>query len=370
MYIWEEPNWPEFEWDADAVLDPLLAATHEQALLLGTVNGLGFQFKDEAYLATLTSDVVESSAIEGERLSPEHVRSSIARRLGMDIGGAHPSARHVEGVVEMMLDATRCYREPLTVQRLQAWHGSLFPTGRSGLQEIKVAQWRDDADGPMQVTDNRVGSTRVYFEAPPASRLPMEMERFLNWFETVPMRHLTEVAVAHLYFVTLHPFEDGNGRIARAIADMALARHEGSGQRFYSVSSQIHTEKDDYYAMLERTQKGTVDITQWLVWFLRCLERAVKASGATLTQSIQRARYWQSWTGLDLNERQVKVLNRVLGDKGEWEGKLTLKKYMAIAKAPQATAGRDLKSLLDMGVLVKEPGGGRSTSYSLAALQD
>jgi Fic family protein len=327
------------------------------------MEALGFSVREEAVLGTLTDDVLKSSDIEGEKLDADQVRSSVARRLGMDIGGLKPPDRHVEGVVEMMLDATQRYEEPLTRERLFGWHASLFPTGRSGMHPIRIAGWRDDSVAPMQVVSGPVGRERVHFEAPAAGRLEEEMRRFLDWFNgdstTEPV---LKAAQAHLWFVTIHPFDDGNGRIARAIADMTLARSEGSSQRFYSMSAQIREERGEYYRILEQTQQGSLDITPWVEWFLGCLTRAIEGAGTALSGAIGRARYWEKLRDVSLNERQRLVINMLLEG---FEGKLTTSKWAALTKSSPDTALRDIQQLIDRGVLVRNPEGGRSTSYSL-----
>jgi Fic family protein len=362
-YIWENRQWPALHWD-DQILGRLLAhVSREQGRLLGKMEGLGFDLRSEAHLRTLTEDVVKSSEIEGENLPPDQVRSSIARRLGMDVGGLVPADRNVEGVVEMMLDATSNYAKPLTEERLFAWHASLFPTGRTGMRKINVGAWRDDSAGPMQVVSGPIGRERVHYEAPPASRVPAEMEKFLAWFakagETDP---LLVAGRAHLWFVTIHPFGDGNGRIARAIADMALARAEKIGQRFYSMSGQIKAERNEYYNILERTQKSDLDITRWQSWFLECLLRAIEGAQGTLSAVLNKAKFRERFAKQPLNERQIKVLNRLLDG---FEGKLTSSKWAKLAKCSQDTAYRDIMDLVERGALQKDPGGGRSTSYSL-----
>jgi Fic family protein len=330
------------------------------------MEALGFDLRAEAVLQTLTEDVLKSSEIEGEILDKEQVRSSIARRLGMDIGALAPVDRDVEGVVEMMLDATQNYQAPLTDERLFAWHAALFPTGRSGMTKIIVGAWRDEASGPMQVVSGPIGREKVHYEAPAAALLDGEMAAFVEWFNSAaPLDPVLKAAIAHLWFVTIHPFEDGNGRIARAIADMMLARSEGSPQRFYSMSAQIRLERKDYYAILERTQKADLDITAWLQWFLACLDRAFDGAEEILANVLRKARFWEAIAGLPLNERQRKVVNRLLDG---FEGKLTSSKWAALAKTSPDTALRDINDLVARGVLVKDEGGGRSTSYSLARL--
>ena len=364
MYIHELEDWPRFRWNWERLTESLASVRHRQGILIGHVKGLGFDLQQEAVLQTLTVDVLKSSEIEGERLDAEQVRSSIARRLGMDIGGLKPADRNVEGVVEMMLDATRHYEQPLSLERLLAWHASLFPTGRSGMTRIRAGAWRDDHTGPMQVVSGPIGKEHVHFEAPKADRLDVEMRRFLEWFETDSgMEPVLKAGMSHLWFVTIHPFDDGNGRIARAIADLALARSENSPQRFYSMSAQIRQERNAYYDILEETQKGTMDITLWMDWFLGCLGRAIDGAKNTLSAVLAKARFWERVQGVPLNGRQRLVLNRLLDG---FEGKLTTSKYATLAKCSQDTALRDILPLVDRGILVRSPEGGRSTSYELS----
>jgi Fic family protein len=363
-YIWQDERWPELRWDAQSLGRLLAHVSREQGRLLGKMEALGFDLRSEAHLRTLTEDVVQSSAIEGESLPADQVRSSIARRLGLDVAGLVRADRNVDGVVEMMLDATTRYAEPLTEERLFGWHAALFPTGRSGMSKIRVGAWRDDKTGPMQVVSGPMGRERVHYEAPPAKRLRAEMKKFLAWFEKPgDADPLLVAGLAHLWFVTVHPFDDGNGRIARAIADMALARTERSGQRFYSMSGQINAERNDYYAILERTQKGGVDVTRWQTWFLECLLRAIEGAQGTLSVVLGKAKFWERFAKEPFNERQVAVLNRLLDG---FEGKLTSSKYAKLAKCSQDTAYRDILDLVERGALRKDAGGGRSTSYSLA----
>jgi Fic family protein len=363
-YIYQSPDWPNFQWD-NAKLLPLLAdVRHRQGRLLGRMEGLGFRLRAEASLTTLTSDVIKSSAIEGSWLDAAQVRSSIARRLGFDFGGNVKASRDVEGVVEMMLDATQKYAEPLTAERLFAWHASLFPTGRSGMRRITVGAWRPAGIGAMQVVSGPMGRERVHFEAPAADRLEHEVSVFLDWFEAANgIDPVLKAGIAHFWFVTIHPFEDGNGRISRAIADMALARAEGTTERFYSMSAQIEAEKKDYYLNLEQSQKGGVEITSWLEWFLGCLGRAVAGAEAGLASVLRKAKVWEQINSLSqVNERQRKVINRLLDG---FEGKLSTSKYAKLAKCSGDTALRDIKILLDRGILIREEGGGRNTSYRL-----
>jgi Fic family protein len=327
------------------------------------MEALGFNLQQEAVLQTLTADVLKSSEIEGEKLDAEQVRSSIARRLGMDIGALKAADRNVEGVVEMMLDATRHYDKPLTAERLFAWHAALFPTGRSGMTKIRTGAWRDDSTGPMQVVSGAIGKEQVHYEAPKADRVDAEMRAILEWFEAPSgIDPVLKAAQAHLWFVTIHPFDDGNGRIARAIADMALARSERSPQRFYSMSAQIRQERNDYYDILERTQKGSMDITPWMEWFLGCLGRAIDGAQTTLGAILAKARFWDRIKEVALNERQRLVLNRLLDG---FEGKLTNAKYASLAKCSHDTALRDIQELIEHGILVRNAEGGRSTSYAL-----
>jgi Fic family protein len=363
-YIHELKGWPKFHWSHERVTELLVAVSRHQGRLIGRMEALGFQLRAEAVLESLTEEVIKSSEIEGEVLDKAQVRSSIARRLGLDIGALAPVDRNVEGVVEMMLDATQNYDRPLTEERLFGWHAALFPTGRSGMTKITVGAWRTDKSGPMQVVSGPIGRERVHYEAPIASRLKGEMRAFLKWFNAGSgIDPVLKAAVAHLWFVTVHPFEDGNGRIARAIADMALARSEESPRRFYSMSAQIRAERKSYYDILETTQKGDLDITAWLQWFLACLDRAFDGADVTLASVLRKARFWDTYAHEKVNERQRKVLNRILDG---FEGKLTNAKWAALTKSSSDTALRDIDDLVKRGILVKDTGGGRSTSYCLA----
>lgn len=365
-YLHERKNWPEFQWSQDRLAGKLASVRHQQGRLIGRMETLGFQLRSEAVLQTLTEDVLKSSEIEGEVLDKEQVRSSIARQLGMDIAGLVPPDRDVEGVVEMMLDATQKYAEPLTRERLFDWHASLFPTGRSGMGKIRVGLWRDDSKGPMQVVSGPIGREKVHYQAPPAKRVNKEMRAFLTWFNRKDSTDpVLKAAVAHLWFVTIHPFDDGNGRIARALTDLLLARSEDSPQRFYSMSAQIRAERKTYYHILETIQKGTLDITDWLEWFLDCLGRAVGGAESILTDILRKARFWERHGSEPLNDRQRKILNRLLDG---FEGKLTSSKWAKLGKCSQDTASRDIDDLIKRGMLIKNPGRGRSTSYSLAEI--
>ncbi len=363
-YIWQAGDWPNWRYDLSALVESLTQVSLSQGLLLGRLADVGLALRDQASLAALTEDVVKTSEIEGEVLNVESVRSSIARCLGVDIGAVAPVDRHVEGVVEMMLDATTRSSEALTADRLFGWHAALFPTGYSGMSKIAVGQWRDDADGPMQVVSGPVRRRKVHFQAPPADLLSDETAHFFAWANAETGEPaLIKAGLAHLWFVTLHPFDDGNGRIARAVGDLFLARADGSPQRFYSLSAQIQRERKDYYDVLERTQKGALDVTGWLSWFLGTLARALDSAQTTLDAVLIKARFWQRWVGTPMNERQVKLLNRLLDG---FDGKLTCSKWAAIAKCSPDTALRDITQLLEVGVLKKSPGGGRSTGYELA----
>ncbi|MFY4729307.1 Fic family protein [Nitrospira sp. BLG_2] len=362
-YIHELPDWPDYHWDQNKLAPKLAAVRHRQGRLIGRMEAIGFGLRKEAVLQTLTLDVLKSSEIEGEVLNLEQVRSSVARRLGMDIAGAIPADRHVEGVVEMMLDATQNFEAPLTVERLFGWHAALFPTGRSGLHKIIVGAWRDDSKGPMQVVSGPVGCEKVHFEAPQAKRLKAEMTKFLRWVNKKDgTDQVLRAALAHLWFVTIHPFQDGNGRIARAIADWGLARSENSSQRFYSMSSQIRLERKDYYDTLKDTQIGTLDVTAWMDWFLGCLDRAIVNTEFSLIGVFRKAKFWETNADTSLNDRQRLLLNKLLDG---LDGKLTSTKWAKIAKCSQDTAQRDIQALIDQRILVKEEAGGRSTSYSL-----
>jgi Fic family protein len=364
MYIHEFPEWPGLTWNRERLAEPLAAVRHRQGRLTGHMEALGFGLRQQAILQTLTEDVLKSSEIEGERLEAEQVRSSIAKRLGIDIGGLRPVDRNVEGVVEMMLDATRQYDCPLTSERLLGWNASLFPTGRSGMTKIRAGAWRDDSSGPMQVVSGPMGRNRVHFEAPATGRLTREMGDFLEWFnQPAGMDEVLKAGLAHLWFVTVHPFDDGNGRIARAIADMALARSENSPQRFYSMSAQIRQERAAYYGILEQTQKGTLDVTAWMEWFIGCLGRAIDGSQKALGAVLSKARFWEVAAEIELNERQRLALNRLLDG---FEGKLTTSKYAKLTRCSHDSALRDILFLVERGLVVRSPAGGRSTSYTLA----
>jgi Fic family protein len=363
MYIHELKEWPEFHWERAKLADLLAEVRHGQGRLLGRMESLGFGLREEATLQTLTQDVVKTSEIEGEKLDTEQVRSSIARRLGLDIGATGPVDRNVEGIVEVMLDATRKYDAALTAERLFGWHAALFPTGRSGMQRITVGGWRTAASGAMQVVSGPIGRETVHYEAPASDRLKKEMAHFLKWFNASPETDLViKSALAHFWFVTIHPFEDGNGRIARAMADMMLARSEKSADRFYSMSAQIQRERNAYYDVLENSQKGPLDITPWMEWFLNCLKRAMAASEKMLAAVLIKARFWKTHAGESFNERQRTIINRLLDG---FEGKLTSSKWAKLTKCSPDTALRDINDLVHRQILTKNEAGGRSTSYAL-----
>ena len=365
MYIHELPEWPNFTWDDKDIINLLSSVRHKQGILLSKINNLGFGLKSEAMLITLTNDVVTSSAIEGETYNPEEVRSSIAQRLGMDVGGLVPTSRDVEGIVEILIDATKNYDAPITAERLFSWHAALFPTGRSGLYKITVGDWRPKETEPMQVVSGPMGRERVHFEAPKAARLAKEMSVFIKWCNKSDIDCVIKAAIAHLWFVTIHPFEDGNGRIGRAISDLFLTRSDGLPDRFYSLSSQIEAERKNYYKCLEESQKGSLNITPWIQWFLQCLQKSLDHADKELSHVIYKATIIKSLKNNGANDRQKKVIIRMLDS---FEGSLTTSKYGKIAKCSQDTALRDIKDLMAMHILVQAEGGGRSTKYQLVEL--
>lgn len=366
MYIWERPEWPEFTWQPDRLVEPLAAARLKQGRLLGTMVRLGFDLKRDTELGALVESAVGSAAIEGEILDRASVRSSLARRLGIPEEAPKSPDRRVEGVTELLLDATRQYDQALTVERLFRWHQLLFPVIGRGPRPAAVGEWRTDADGPMQVVSGPMGRQRVHYQAPPAERVPGEIRRLLDWFaKRSRPEGLLRAGVAHLWFVTIHPFDDGNGRMARAIADLALAQSEASPQRFYSMSSQIRKERADYYDLLEQTQRGDLDITNWLEWFLGCFDRAIDGALALSDGVLTRAEFWQRHAEEPFTPRQRLVLNRYLDG---FEGKLTARKWAALAKCSIASAGRDINDLIARGILARNAGGSRSTSYRIGEL--
>ena len=362
-YIYQRPEWPHFTWDDQIISAPLAAVRHRQGLLLGHMENLGLLQRNEAILQTLCLDITKSSEIEGELLDAAQVRSSIALRLGLDIAGLIPADRRVDGVVEMALEATRNFTAPLTAERLFTWHSLLFPPDTTAGSRIMAGAWRDDAKGPMQVVSGAIGLEKVHYEAPPAEQVPAEMTAFLEWANrTGEIAPVLRAAAAHLWFVTIHPFDDGNGRIARTIADWALARSENTSLRFYSMSAQIRKERKLYYELLERTQKGGLDITEWIQWFLSCLDRAIEGTQLSLSTVFKKERFWKTYSGLSFNDRQRQMLNMLIDG---FKGKLTSTKWAALAKCSQDTAQRDIQDLIGKGVLLRDAGGGRSTGYSL-----
>ncbi|HNP20906.1 MAG TPA: Fic family protein [Panacibacter sp.] len=364
-YIHQLKNWPSFTWQEDKLQQLLNEVGHLQGHLLGKMELIGFGLRAEATLQTITTDILKSGEIEGELLDAGQVRSSVAKRLGLDTESSIKPGRDVEGVVEMMLDATQHFEEPLTEWRLFAWHASLFPTGRSGMQPIVTGAWRNNLPhDPMQVVSGAMGKEKVHYEAPAAALLPDEMQQFLKWFNTdLQTSPVLKAALAHLWFITIHPFDDGNGRIARAIADLQLSRADGSAQRFYSMSAQVRKERNAYYTILEKTQQGGMDITPWMEWFLNCLRRALLASGEILAQVMQKAAFWKQHQQTIFNARQVLMLNKLLDG---FDGKLITSKWAKIANCSQDTALRDIQDLLEKNVLEKGAAGGRSTGYILA----
>jgi Fic family protein len=368
QYIWQLPLWPNFRWDDAALLPPLSRCRFQQGALLAQMRSLGFEDRQQARANVLVEEALKTAEIEGERLDPRAVRSSVARRLGLQTDFPLTSDQHADGVVDILLDATQGYETELTAEKLFGWHAALSPAGYSGLHELRVAAWRDDRSGPMQVVSGPIGRGKIHYQAPPAARLDDEMDRFLRWWRESREKvdGLLRAGVAHLWFVAVHPFEDGNGRIARCLSEMALAQDETLTNRYYSLSSRIMAERESYYAILERTNTGGGDISGWLIWFLECMTRAILEANAILGNVMQKSRFWQTHARTGLNDRQRKVVNRLLeaGPVG-FEGGLTNRKYAGIAHVSRATAQRELADLVNRGVLKVNPGGGRSTSYDL-----
>lgn len=365
-FVYQLADWPDFKWDSRSLIEPLAEVRHLQGKIVGRMESMGFSLRDEAHLETMTIEILKSTEIEGEILHPEQVRSSLARRLGLDMAGMVPSDRDVDGIVELMVDATTHYQEPLTKNRLFDWHAALFPTGRSGMYRIQVGAYREDSTGPMQVVSGPMGNERVHFQAPPSNIIEAEMDAFFTWVNRKnAIDSVLEAAIAHLWFVTIHPFDDGNGRLARAITDMMLTRSDGVSQRYYSMSAQIRKERKAYYDMLEQTQKGTLNITPWLKWFLHCLRNALKESENILEKVLRKHRFWVMHASTTLNDRQIKMINLLLGD---FYGKLTTSKWATIAKCSSDTALRDIQDLLQKEILIKNEAGGRSTNYILKVL--
>lgn len=359
-YIHQYPNWTNFIWDESQTSPILIEVSKKQGILLGKMAMIGFDLRKEAILNTITEDVIKTSEIEGELLNPEQVRSSVARRLGMEIGGLIPSNRNIDGIVEIMIDATKNSLEILSKDRLFNWHAALFPTGRSGMYPIKVADWRI---GDIQVISGAMGKERVHFEAIKAEEIDKEMEIFLNWFNrNSDLNPVLKAGIAHLWFLTIHPFDDGNGRIGRTIMDMQLAKADGINQRFYSLSAQIHKQRNSYYDILEKSQKGNQDITKWLVWYLNCLKLALENTEITFEKIIKKAKFWEKNSQTKINERQKNMLNNLMGD---FVGNLTSSKWAKICKCSSDTALRDIQELESLGILKKGLAGGRSSNYEL-----
>ncbi len=362
-YIHQNPNWHNFEWEDRKITELLGKVRNLQGKIIGKMEVLGFKFRDEATLESLSNEIIKTNEIEGEILNPEKVRSSVAEKLGIKIAGIKKRDRYIDGIVELMLDATKNFEEPLTRERLFSWHIALFPYGRSGMRKINTGKWRDDKKGPMQVVSGPMGNETVHFEAPESHRIENEMSEFLNWFNYKEGLDLfIKAAIAHLWFITIHPFEDGNGRIARAISEMLLTRADGISSRYYSMSAQINIEREDYYNILEATQKGSYDITDWLIWFLKCLEKALLSSEKAIEKIIKKYIFLSAHTGIKLNERQLKIINLLFDD---FKGNLTTGKYAKIMKCSTDTALRDINDLINKSILTRTESGGRNTSYRL-----
>ena len=367
IYIYQQSDWPKFNWDSKSIILHLSNVRHLQGKLIGKMQALGFKLRNEAVLETLTTEVVKTSEIEGQILDLDQVRSSIARRLGIEVSGLVPSDRNIDGIVEMMVDATQNFNKSMTIDRLFGWHSALFPSGRSGMYKIIVGKWRDDSTGPMQVVSGAMGKEKVHYQAPPASNIRKEMKIFLSWFNKNTEDDLIlKSSLAHLWFITIHPFQDGNGRIARALSEMLLTRSDGISQRFYSMSAQIRSESKDYYNILEKTQKGTLHITKWIIWYLKCLENALNSSDVILSKVLYKHKFWTKYATEVLNNRQVLLINKLVDD---FTGQLTTSKWAKIAKCSQDTALRDIQDLLNKKILQKNPSGGRSTNYTLIKLK-
>jgi len=363
MYLYNDQNWPIFEWNSEKLLPLLSYVRNSQGKLIGKMGALGFELRNEANLEILTQEIIKSTEIEGEFLDREQVRSSIARRLGLDISGLVYSERNVDGIVDLMIDATKNFDKELNRDRLFSWHASLFPTGQSGMYKITTGRWRDDLTGPMQVVSGPLGKEKVHYQAPPAAQIENEMRIFLDWFNLEQNTDLVmKAAVAHLWFVTIHPFEDGNGRISRALSDMLLARSDEQSYRFYSMSTQIRKERHSYYGIIEKTQKSGLDITNWLEWFLNCLLHAIENSEKLLEKIIFKHYFWLSHSGVNINDRQRKILNMLIDD---FEGVLNTTKWAKIGKCSQDTALRDIQDLIEKRILIKSEQGGRSTNYEM-----
>ncbi len=367
-YIWQTKSWPDLRWDSAKLLKPLGNIRFSQGALITQIKELGFEIQQTARADVLVEEALKTSAIEGEKLDPDAVRSSVGRRLGLPGAGLKEIIdQKAEGLVEILLDATTNYSKKITMERIWSWHAALFPTGYSGMVKISVGQWRNDSKGPMRVISGPIGQEKVYFEAPPAKKIDKEMQTFISWINTKDeLDGIIRAGIAHIWFVSIHPFDDGNGRIARTLTEMFLAKDENNPKRFYSLSSQIMAERNEYYKILKATQSGKGDITEWLKWFLECMNRAILNSNTLLKNIMTKARVWKEFAQIKLNERQIKVINRLLdAGVGGFEGGLKNKKYMGIAHTSRATAQRELADLVNKGILIKMPGGGRSVSYNI-----
>jgi Fic family protein len=368
-YIWQDPAWPDLKWEIAALVKYLGDCRFQQGSLLTQMRELGFEIQQQARAEILVAEALKTSEIEGERLDPDAVRSSVARRLGLPMAGLPAiSNQQADGLVEILMDATMNHEKALTADRLFGWHAALFPTGYSGIHQIRVADWRDDREGPMRVVSGPIGREKVHYVGPPADQLKSVMKKFFHWWEKSrnEVDGILRAGVAHLWFVAVHPFDDGNGRIARTLTDMALAQDENLSTRFYSLSSQIMLEREVYYEVLEHTNKGNVDITEWLQWFLQCMSRAIQRSNELLSNIMQKARFWKRHVQTDLSDRQRKAINRLLeAGPGGFEGGLTNRKYAGITHISRATAQRELADLVTKGILRPNPAKGRSASYDL-----
>ena len=367
QFIYQKQEWPKFRWDNEYLLPKIGKVRNEQGKILGFMGSIGFELRKEASFEALTIDILNTNEIEGEILNRAEVRSSLARRLGMDLVGLIPSARNVDGVVDMMVDAIENNEQEISEERLYGWHSSLFPSGRSGMYKILTGQYRQDTTGPMQVVSGALGKEKIHFQAPSSEMVKMEMNKFIKWFNNEEHYDpVIKAGIAHLWFLTIHPFEDGNGRIARALTDLLLARADGVIQRYYSMSAQILQERKSYYEMLEKTQKGTLDITMWLDWFIDCLMKSLNASSDILSKVIAKAKFWNKYAMESFNDRQKIMLNKLMDD---FFGKLTSKKWAKITKCSADTALRDIQDLISKGIIRKESAGGRSTNYEMVKLE-
>lgn len=365
-YIWERKNWPDFEWQNDKLIDLLGKARLAQGKLLSKVNALGMDMGEESRAEILVEETIKTAAIEGQKLEEEAVRSSVARRLGLPAGGVKKEDRNAEGMIDVIMDATVNYKRPLTAKRLKSWQAALFPTGYSGLRKIHVGKWRGKE--PMQVISGPIGREKIHFEAPPYKKIDKEMKSFINWWEnkSTKIDGLMRAGIGHFYFVSIHPFEDGNGRIARALTDMALAQDEAMAKRYYSLSSRIMKERESYYNILEKNQKGTLDITGWLEWFLLCYLRALEDSEKAISKVLKKAEFWRIHAQTELNKNQRKAINRLLEAEPEgFEGGLTTRKYVSMTRTSRATAYRDISDMVEKNIIVRDKGKGRSVSYRL-----